>query len=82
MKTVTVDEARADLDALLREVERGEEVSITREGRGVARLVTEPESKLTTQEAIEGLRRLRESLPKRGPTVRELVEEIRAEREA
>ena len=80
---MTVEEARADLDALLRAAEGGEEVTITRDGRRVGRLVAPLQARdMNPAEAIEGLRRLRESLPKGGPTVRELVEEIRAERES
>lgn len=83
MKSVTLEEASSHLGDLLSEVERGEEVAITRAGREVARLVAPIEApKMTPEEAIEGLRRLRESLPKGGPSVRELVEEIRREREA
>ena len=38
MKTVTVHDAETDFDALLAEVERGEEVVIARNGMPVARL--------------------------------------------
>ncbi|WP_397401778.1 type II toxin-antitoxin system Phd/YefM family antitoxin [Phenylobacterium sp.] len=39
MRTVSFTEARRDLSALLREVESGGEIVITRGGRPVARLV-------------------------------------------
>ena len=38
MRTVSVVEAKAHLSALLAEVERGNEVAITRHGRVIARL--------------------------------------------
>ena len=39
MRTVGTFEAKAHLSALLERVERGEEITITRHGRAVARLV-------------------------------------------
>lgn len=39
MKTVNVHEAKTTLSALLNEVERGEEVTIARNGKPVAKLV-------------------------------------------
>jgi prevent-host-death family protein len=39
MKTVGTFEAKTHLSALLEQVERGEEITITRHGRAVARLV-------------------------------------------
>jgi prevent-host-death family protein len=39
MKTVGAFEAKTHLSALLEQVERGEEVTITKHGRAVARLV-------------------------------------------
>jgi prevent-host-death family protein len=39
MKTVGTFEAKTHLSALLERVERGEEITITRHGRAVARLV-------------------------------------------
>ena len=39
MKTIGIVEARSTFSALLKQVERGEEIVITRRGKGVARLV-------------------------------------------
>lgn len=77
-----MDEAREGLEDLLRAVERGEEIAITRDGRRVGRIVAPAQAHdMTPAEAFAHLKEIRESLPKRGPSVRELIEEIRAERE-
>ena len=59
MKTVGAYEAKAHLPQLLDEVERGEEIMITRHGHPVARLVSaaqrDPER---IRKAIEGIRAL------------------------
>ena len=60
MKRVGAFEAKTHLSRLLEEVEAGEQVLITRHGRGVARLVpveTSPEQQRL--EAVSRLRRFR-----------------------
>lgn len=42
MKTYTVSEAREQLAEILKSVERGEEVSITKHGRPIARITHPP----------------------------------------
>ncbi len=44
MKTATVADAKSHLSALLAEVEAGHDVMITRRGKPVARLISEPKS--------------------------------------
>lgn len=41
MRTVSIVQMKAKLSALLAEVERGEEIAITRHGRVIARLIPE-----------------------------------------
>ena len=80
MRTVGTLEARNSLSALLELVERGEEITITRHGKPVARLVpplTAEERKAKAREAAEALRALRKTLPAGGPSVLELIEESR-----
>jgi prevent-host-death family protein len=59
MKEVGAFEAKNKLSALLDEVERGEEVTITRHGRPVARLVP-PKGRHNREEARAAIRRIRE----------------------
>ena len=80
MRIVGAFEAKNKLSELLDQVERGEEVLITRHGKPVARLVaSEPWNDERTREAVENLRELRKSLGKRGVTFP--VEEILALRD-
>ncbi len=65
MNPVSVYDARNRLSALLDQVERGEEVVITRRGKAVARLVPAgvPDR---PRAAVAGLRALRASIAERG----------------
>jgi prevent-host-death family protein len=66
-------EAKTKLSALLDQVEKGTEITITRYGRPVARLVPvadEAARRKEIQEAIEGLHDLREKLRRQGVRVR------------
>ena len=73
MREVGSYEAKTRLPELLREVEQGETVVITRRGRPVARLVPAEEiDRAKVREAIEWIREAR----KKGPKVS--VEEILA----
>lgn len=79
MKRVGAFEAKNKLSELLNEVERGEEVLITRHGKEVARLVP-PKARFNHSEAREAARRIREM--SRGVTlgevrVKDLIEEGR-----
>lgn len=78
MDPVSAIEARDRLDALLDEVERGEEVVITRGGRTVARLV--PARSPDPARAAEALRALRAGLAAEG--VRFTAAELKDLREA
>jgi prevent-host-death family protein len=63
MSTVGTFEAKTHLSALLERVERGEEITITRRGRAVARLVpaaSKPEAVMAT------FRRLRDRATRSG----------------
>jgi prevent-host-death family protein len=59
MKQVGVYEAKTRLPQLLDEVERGESITITRNGRPVARLVPLAGRGLNVEQAIEALEELR-----------------------
>ncbi|MCH7564450.1 MAG: type II toxin-antitoxin system Phd/YefM family antitoxin [Gemmatimonadetes bacterium] len=60
MTTIGSYEAKTHLPALLKRVEAGESLTITRHGRPIARLVPMAESPSTSvAEAVAGLRRLR-----------------------
>ncbi|MBY0335002.1 MAG: type II toxin-antitoxin system prevent-host-death family antitoxin [Acetobacteraceae bacterium] len=64
--TVGAFEAKTHLSALLDRVERGEEITITRRGRAVARLVAPappPRDVAAIEAAVEKLRALRDSIP-------------------
>ena len=83
MKTVPVYEAKTRLSELLAAVELGEEVTITRRGRPVARIVAaveSPEAALTQQARVAGtFARLREMRQGRtlGVSLREAIEDGR-----
>jgi prevent-host-death family protein len=64
MTTVSAYEAKTHLPRLIRQVERGETVIITRHGRPVARLAPIEDRRAEVAEAIERIKRLRRRLPK------------------
>ena len=69
-------QAKTHLPALLKRVEAGESLTITRHGRPIARLVpVEEQRRVSAAEAAEGLRRLRKRT-KRDPglDIRGLIE--------
>jgi prevent-host-death family protein len=76
---VPLYDAKNRLSALLDAVERGEEFTITRRGRAVARLVpAEPAfDRAKVRAAIEGLIAASKGLSLGGLTIRELIEEGR-----
>lgn len=60
MREIQVSDAKARLPQILDDVERGETVVITRHGRPIARLVTEPRRRREeVDEAIAAIRSLR-----------------------
>jgi prevent-host-death family protein len=62
--TVGASEARTRLANLIRAVERGDTVIITRHGKPVAQLVPIKDERARVAEAMESIRRLRRQLPK------------------
>ncbi len=76
MKQIGIFDAKTHLSSLVDEVERGEEIVITRHGKPVARLV-QAEDRLTPEkiakrrEALERLRRIAQEL-KINPTHKEI----------
>lgn len=75
-ETIGSYEAKTHLPALLRRVEAGERITITRHGRPVARLVpVTSQPSLSVDEAVEGLLELRKGR-RLGPDldVRDLIE--------
>lgn len=79
MDTITDLETGAQIQSLLDRVERGEEVTITRQGKPVARLVPvcAPFDRAQAKAAADGLRELGAKLHLNGLTIRELIEEGR-----
>jgi prevent-host-death family protein len=71
---VAATELKAKLSEILGDVERGASIDITRHGKTIARIVPEhSRDHERVRSAIENLRRLRESLPKTGVTLDEIL---------
>jgi prevent-host-death family protein len=81
MKTVSVREVQHQLAAILDRVERGEEVTVTRRGRPVARIVPpRPPKKVHWPDFAARMRRdFPQGVPP-GPPVSELIDADREER--
>ncbi|MEM1040727.1 MAG: type II toxin-antitoxin system prevent-host-death family antitoxin [Pseudomonadota bacterium] len=84
METVGTYEARNQLSSLLDKVEAGEEVTITRHGKPVAKLVKAEDDEAAVvarrREAVKRIRELRESLPKdtlKGLSIKDMINEGR-----
>lgn len=82
---VSVEEADTKLSDLLDRVERGEEITIVRAGRPIARLVAAPPTHdvAAAQAAVEALFAMREELRQSGMapvTIEEILEDIHAGR--
>jgi len=77
----SIREARQKLSHLLKAVEQGEDVEITRRGRVVARL-TRPEAKPEERASSRAAERqaLRDTLPKARTSSAALIRELRDER--
>jgi prevent-host-death family protein len=74
MTTVGAYEARTHLAKLIRAVERGETVIITRRGKPVAQLAPVEDPSPTAAEVIERIKRARAKRPK--VTVEEIIASI------
>ena len=79
MRTVGAFEAKNTLGSLLDLVEKGEEVTITRHGKPVARLVA-PRNSPGSPEALEAVRRIKEmskGVTLGGISIRDLIDDGR-----
>ena len=65
-KTITLREANQAFSRIIREVEAGEEITITRNGEPVARLVPVRRERVLTPEQEAALARLEETMKKAG----------------
>jgi prevent-host-death family protein len=82
MGEIGVFEARNSLSALIDRAEKGEEITITRNGKPVAKLVAARPVRDVAQakNALERLRRRREAMPKdalEGTSIKEMIKEGR-----
>lgn len=79
MKTVGSYEAKTHLPGLLEEVEHGAEITITRHGKAIARLVpvTERVNERRLKTAVERLKRFRLDRRLGDVTIKEIIEEGR-----
>jgi prevent-host-death family protein len=62
MSTVPLAQARQNLSGLLDRVQAGEQVVISRHGRPVARLISEPTGQVGAELWLERLRRLHQEV--------------------
>jgi prevent-host-death family protein len=86
MQTVPIHQAKSQLSELIRAVENGEEVVLTRHGKRVIRLIKEPETEQPSIEArrqaiTQELAALRAKVG-RGEPFQQLWEEHKRERDA
>lgn len=78
MATVSAYETKTHLAELLRRVQRGESITITKHGMPVARLVpVEGPRKPDVAETIAAIKELRRGLTLGGTSIRELIDEGR-----
>ncbi|MDP2732655.1 MAG: type II toxin-antitoxin system prevent-host-death family antitoxin [Hoeflea sp.] len=78
MDEVGILEARNNLSALIERVERGEEVTITRHGKPVAKLVStgnDDERKARVRAAIDWIRANRAGNALGGESIKDMIEE-------
>jgi prevent-host-death family protein len=76
--TVGAYEAKTHLPELLRRVEKGERITITKHGHPVAELIpASDERRRRVSEAITGLEKLRKGRKLDGITIRQLIDEGR-----
>ena len=77
MKEVGAYEAKTNLPALLRAVEQGERVVITRSGKPIADLTPHSEEPADPRAAIARIREMRREVTLGEATLKELIEEGR-----
>jgi prevent-host-death family protein len=87
MHTVPIHQAKSQLSELIRAVENGEEVVLTRHGKRVIRLIKEPETEQPSVDArrqaiVAELEALRGKVGRGGPGFQEVWEEHKRERDA
>lgn len=75
MKTVTVAETKAHLSEILKQIEDGEEVTITRRGKPVAKITAIAPAKAS----LPSLAELRETLPQSITPGSEVLAKLREE---
>jgi prevent-host-death family protein len=86
MQTVPIHQAKSQLSELIRAVENGEEVVLTRHGKRVIRLIKEPETEQPSIEArrqaiLQELEALRGKVGRGEPGFQQLWEEHKRERD-
>ena len=84
MQTVPIHQAKSQLSELIRAVEQGEEVVLTRHGKRVIRLIKEPETEQPSVEArrqaiLAELQALRAKVGTAGPGFQEIWAEHKRE---
>ena len=78
MSTVSAYETKTHLAELLRRVQRGESITITKHGVPVAKLVPMEElQELDVAETIAAIKELRKGLTLGGMSIREMIDEGR-----
>ena len=73
MKSIQATEAKAKLSELLRAVERGEVVQITRHGKTIARIVPEIDEQERRRAAVQAILDYQASRREAGMTVDEIL---------
>jgi len=87
MATVPIHQAKSQLSELIRAVEQGEEVVLTRHGKRVIRLIKEPDTEQPSVEArrqaiVAELAALRAKVGAGQPPFQDLWDEVKQERDA
>jgi prevent-host-death family protein len=77
LKQVGVYDAKTHLARLLDEVETGQEITITRHGKPIARLVPLGPRRRSVAEAIDAIRQSRKGRTLGGVRIRDLIDEGR-----
>ncbi|MEP6814815.1 MAG: type II toxin-antitoxin system prevent-host-death family antitoxin [Marmoricola sp.] len=77
MTTIGAYDAKTHLPKLLKEVEAGATVTITKHGREVARLVPVGSADGTAEELVRALRKARRGVRRGRTTVRKMIEDGR-----
>jgi prevent-host-death family protein len=75
MVTVNLAQAKANLEELLDQVEHGEEVVVTRQGRAIARII--PTLRQTSPLPFDDLARFRATMPRSRRSATTLLREAR-----